>query len=231
MRQNVWKLKMGCASSRQIFPSDSTSDEERPAKNPRILVGDVTTKKEKKKEREMKMKEKQEMRNSKALEMSGRIMEEKERLSLGERSRGTSRATSRAGSPTPTSHKQVHFRPDEVKMMNSSIDSNSSYRFPPVTKPVKSSLKNQNDIHIQIVTDENGQIEKSREKNFSYSNGSDKLDSGTPTSVTEENNGQGDNRGDMERKNEKGKKSIKLSTIEERANSRCSTKSEDVKKG
>ncbi|XP_033762612.1 uncharacterized protein LOC117344064 isoform X2 [Pecten maximus] len=209
---------MGCGSSK-IFPSDSPDDKERLEKNPRVLIGDVTTKKEKKKEREMKIKEKQLIRNSKAMEMSGKIMEEKERLSLGMRSRGTSQATSRAGSPTPTSHKQVHFRPDEVKMMNSSVDSNSSstYRFPPMAKPVKSSLKNQNETYIQIV------IEKSSD----FSKNNDKIDDETEAQAIENY-----------RRNEKKEEHTevkqvnnKLCTIEERTNSRCSTKSDDVKKG
>ena len=38
-------------------------------------------------------------------EMSGRLIEEREMLSLGTRSRGTSRNTSRATSPAPTKSK------------------------------------------------------------------------------------------------------------------------------
>ncbi|XP_060077368.1 uncharacterized protein LOC132556931 [Ylistrum balloti] len=213
-------LNMGCMSSK-IFPSDSSDDKKPRDKNPSVLVGDVTTKHEKKEEREMKIKEKQFNRNTKAEEISGKIMEEKERLSLGARSRGTSQATSRAGSPTPTSHKQVHFRPDEV--MSSSTD--SCYRFILVSKPVKSSLKNQNESNTQIMVENNSEHKGPQENNSSIRQDDVGKRNGAQDVDKSENNMDGN----TEVKHQKGQRN-KLCTIEERTNSRCSTKSEDKDK-
>ncbi|XP_021348642.1 uncharacterized protein LOC110447346 [Mizuhopecten yessoensis] len=223
---------MGCLSSK-IFPSDSSNDKEPHEKNPRVLVGDVTTKKEKKVERELKMKEKQLIRNSKAEEMSGKIMEEKERLSLGMRSRGTSQATSRAGSPTPTSHKQVHFRPDEVKMMNSFMESNSSNsnRFSSLSKPAKSSLKNQNQTNFHKVVVNGSENTEPQQNSCFNTNNNDKIGNTIEVLEMEIKKNSEDIEKYTEIKHEKAQRNNKLSTIEERANSRCSTKSEDTKKG
>lgn len=82
--------------------------------DPRHLRGDYTQLQYSRHTRNVHNKERQIKLFVAADEMSGRIIEEREMLSLGERSRGTSRNTSRATSPTQT--KKTLQNSEEKKM-------------------------------------------------------------------------------------------------------------------
>ncbi|XP_041370894.1 uncharacterized protein LOC121384530 [Gigantopelta aegis] len=101
---------MGCMSSK-ISPD--FEDKPKEATKGLLLRGDVATKVESRNEREKKMKEKQIRITSAAEELCGRILEEKERLSINSRSRETSVNTSRVTSPSGERKKHVQFRKDE----------------------------------------------------------------------------------------------------------------------
>ncbi|XP_048777964.1 uncharacterized protein LOC125681790 [Ostrea edulis] len=102
-------IEMGCIQSR-IFPDVYKDKDQTPTNNPNILRGDVSLKFEAKVKREKSLHDKMVNKTFAAEEMSGKIMEEKERLSLGTRSR----ATSGTSSPVPNNsiRKQVHFKTD-----------------------------------------------------------------------------------------------------------------------
>lgn len=101
---------MGCVQSR-IFP-DVYKDKEPQAQsnNPNILRGDVALKVEARMKREKSLHDKMLSKTYAAEEISGRIMEERERLSLGTRSRATSGTSSPV--PSNSTRKQVHFKTD-----------------------------------------------------------------------------------------------------------------------
>ncbi|XP_052220875.1 uncharacterized protein LOC127837663 [Dreissena polymorpha] len=90
--------------------------EARPVKadNPNHLKGDYSQFQVAKHFREKQHKERSIKLFLAADEMSGKLLEEREMLSLGTRSRGTSRNTSRATSPTPTNRRSVQFK-EEVQ--------------------------------------------------------------------------------------------------------------------
>ncbi|XP_062571808.1 uncharacterized protein LOC134233798 [Saccostrea cucullata] len=100
---------MGCVQSR-IFPDVYKDKDKTPSNNPNILRGDVSLKFEAKIKREKTLHDKMVSKTFAAEEMSGRIMEERERLSLGTRSRATSGTSSPA--PSNSTRKQVHFKAD-----------------------------------------------------------------------------------------------------------------------
>ncbi|KAK7473835.1 hypothetical protein BaRGS_00034942 [Batillaria attramentaria] len=105
---------MGCFPAKISPGHENEKETQNHVKDKNILRGDVTQKYEARKLREIKLRQKQlrittaaEERNScdidslgMAFELSGRVMEERERLSISSKSRATSRNTSRTGSPS-----------------------------------------------------------------------------------------------------------------------------------
>ncbi|XP_076455144.1 uncharacterized protein LOC143289844 [Babylonia areolata] len=103
---------MGCFPAKVSPEYHEVSEEKGGAKpSPRelkLLRGDVTQRYEARKMREEKLRQRQLRITSAAEELSSRVMEERETLSINSKSRATSRNTSRAGSPS-LQKKQVTF--------------------------------------------------------------------------------------------------------------------------
>ncbi|KAK6194493.1 hypothetical protein SNE40_000118 [Patella caerulea] len=88
------------------------------------LRGDVTKRVESQNERNQKILDSQKKICYKAEELSDRVLEEKDRLSLHSKSRGTSRTTSRTASPS-NNKKHVHFEPisdNEIQELNVKVN-------------------------------------------------------------------------------------------------------------
>lgn len=200
---------MGCVSARVIPDDEVKQPLKKREKNPSIISGDITKKIEAKFERERAMKLRQHDRVAAAEEISFKTLEEKERLSLGTRSRGTSRVSSRSGSPTQT--RKVHFKGEEK------VDEKNNKNKEEQTKTNS----------VQSETLQNGNVDKhyikpkkkKREKN-SVKPSSEKTDSYQP--ITNNNTD--------ELVNHELIQYERLSTIDERASSRTSGKSEETKR-
>ncbi|XP_070175742.1 uncharacterized protein [Littorina saxatilis] len=102
---------MGCFPTK-ISPGydkiHKEKEDEANHKDKKVLRGDVTQRYEARKIREEKLRQRQIRITSAAEELSHKVMEERERLSINSKSRATSRTTSRAGSPS-FQRKQVTF--------------------------------------------------------------------------------------------------------------------------
>lgn len=200
---------MGCVSS-QIFEEDETKRPvKKPIKNPNIITGDITKKNESKLERERAMRLRQEERIAAAEEISLRTIEEKERLSLGTRSRGTSRVSSRAGSPTPG--KKVHFKNEDITTADKKTISETT------TNQVQYTNTN------SLPKDEGKQSKTKKKKNSK--NMVEPSDNAVTSNGTITNNNTGE-------PNDKEVKKLKktLSTIDERSASRSSGKLDETKR-
>ncbi|CAC5380635.1 unnamed protein product [Mytilus coruscus] len=197
---------MGCVSARIIFEDEEVKKPiTKRYKNPNLMTGDITKKNESKLEREKAMKLRQQDRITAAEEISLRTLDEKERLSLGTRSRGTSRVSSRAGSPTQA--RKVHFKTEDGD------------------KKQKSNNDQQNTKQVQSDVDNQSKHKKKKHSKNSVKPITDKStnDDKIHQSITNNNTGE---------VSEKEVKQLekKLSTIDERASSRNSGKSDEVKR-
>lgn len=204
---------MGCVSARILFEDEEVKKPiTKRYKNPNLMTGDITKKNESKLEREKAMKLRQKDRITAAEEISLRTLDEKERLSLGTRSRGTSRVSSRAGSPTQA--RKVHFKTEDGDKKQKSNNDQQN------TKQVQYELPLQNgDVDNQSKHKKKKHSKNSVKPITDKSTNDDKIHQ----SITNNNTGE---------VSEKEVKQLekKLSTIDERASSRNSGKSDEVKR-
>ncbi|XP_052091648.1 eukaryotic translation initiation factor 5B-like [Mytilus californianus] len=204
---------MGCVSARILFEDEEVKKPiTKRYKNPKLMTGDITKKNESKLEREQAMKLRQQDRITAAEEISLRTLDEKERLSLGTRSRGTSRVSSRAGSPTQA--RKVHFKTEDGDKKQKNNNDQQS------TKQVQYELPLQNgDV------DNQSKHKKKKHSKNSVKPITDKSTNDNKIQQPITNN----NTGEVSEKEVKQLEK-KLSTIDERASSRNSGKSDEVKR-
>lgn len=112
IRQEYQAITMGCFKSK-ISPDYDKLQKKKKLEEPekrekKIVMTDVTQQYEARKLREEKTRQHQLKMAFAAEELSSKVMEERERLSIHTKSRATSRATSRTGSPS-ASRRQVSF--------------------------------------------------------------------------------------------------------------------------
>lgn len=205
---------MGCVSARMLFEDEEVKKPiTKRYKNPNLITGDITKKNESKLERDKAMKLRQQDRITAAEEISLRTLDEKERLSLGTRSRGTSRVSSRAGSPTQA--RKVHFKTEDGdKKLKNNHDQQSTkqvqYEQPLQNGDVDNQSKHKKKKHmknsVQPITDKSTSDDKIQQP------------------ITNNNTGE------VSETTEVKKLEKKLSTIDERASSRNSGKSDEVKR-
>lgn len=207
---------MGCVSSRIIPDEDVKTPITKREKNPSIITGDINKKKEVKLEREKAMKLRQKDRITAAEEISLRTLEEKERLSLGTRSRGTSRVSSRAGSPTPV--RKVHFKAEEKVDSKNQKNNND----PPSTNNVQYKQMIIMNGGLGANDASNDEIKKKKKKK-KHEKKSDQEKNNSVQPITNNNTGEVTEDKDLNQ-------SEILSTIDERASSRNSGKMEEVKR-
>ncbi|XP_063422398.1 uncharacterized protein LOC134706946 [Mytilus trossulus] len=205
---------MGCVSARILFEDEEVKKPlTKRYKNPNLITGDITKKNESKLERDKAMKLRQQDRITAAEEISLRTLDEKERLSLGTRSRGTSRVSSRAGSPTQA--RKVHFKTEDGDKNQKNNTDQQSTRQVQYELPLQNGDADNQSKHKKKKKHMKNSVQPITEK----STNDDKIQQ--PIS----NNNTGEVIVKEVKKLEK-----KLSTIDERASSRNSGKSDEVKR-
>ncbi|KAK3611811.1 hypothetical protein CHS0354_040481 [Potamilus streckersoni] len=122
---------MGCGA---LVPVKAVNSGHAPGKKDpnKVMKGEYTQLQEARLVREKSMRDRRFKILRAADEKAEKALEEREHLSLGNRSRGTSRATSRTTSPTPGKKKQVLFKPPDEKL-----------------KPVEEKYKSQESLRIE----------------------------------------------------------------------------------